>query len=162
MSKLGRKQERASRRFIERLAAGWLGCSVACAGATPSATTGGLSRLDPEVTRYRLLLGDNPVDPGQALRCYGACQERETPESYLQCLSECPGFEQTAGVACAPDEVPPRAACFTARPVPVGSEPQAGSVIIGVVANVALVVGVAAICASQTEPCAYSGAGLVP
>jgi hypothetical protein len=149
-------------RYIERLAAVWLGCSVACAGAAPSATTGGLSRNDADVMRYRLLLGENRVDPGQALRCYGACQQRDTPEGYLQCLSECPGFEQTAGVACAPDEVPPRAACFTARPAPVGSEPQAGSVIIGVVANVALIVGLASICASQTEPCAYSAAGLVP
>jgi hypothetical protein len=107
-------------------------------------------------------LSENPVDPGQALRCHGSCQQRETPESYLQCLSECPGFEQTPGVACEANEVPPLAACFTARPVPVGSEPKAGSVIVGVVANVALVVGVAAICASQTEPCAYAGAGLVP
>jgi hypothetical protein len=145
-----------SYRFIERLPVGCLLCCIACASATPSATTGSPSRPDPEVTRYRLLLGENPVDPGQALRCYGACQERDTPESYLQCLTECPGFEHTSGVACAPADVPPRAACFTARPVPVGSEPQAGSVIIGVVANVALVVGVAAICASQTEPCAYS------
>lgn len=150
------------RRYVERLAVGLVGCCVACAGATPSAATGSPSRRDAEVTRYRLLLGDNPVDPGQALRCYGACQQRDTPESYLECLSECPGFEQTPGVACAPDEVPPRAACFTARPVPVGSEPQAGSIIIGVVANVALVVGLAAVCASQTEPCAYTGAGLTP
>jgi hypothetical protein len=49
-----------------------------------------------------------------------------------------------------------------ARPVPVGSEPKASGVVIAVIADVALVVGLVSICASQTEPCSYTGAGLSP
>jgi FlaG/FlaF family flagellin (archaellin) len=44
----------------------------------------------------------------------------------------------------------------------LGSEPKTGTVVIAVIANVALVVGLASICASQTEPCSYTGAGLSP
>jgi hypothetical protein len=136
--------------------------SLHCGGVAPAPVTGAGGSQIPAVTRYRLLLRDNPVDPAQALRCYGACQSQETPEKYLACLAECPGFEQTPGIACAPNEVPPLAACFTARPVAGGSEPERSSVVIGVVGDVALVVGVASVCASQTEPCAYTGGGLVP
>jgi hypothetical protein len=135
--------------------------SLGCGGGSQPAAAPGPAR-DAGVTRYRLLLRDNPVDPGQAFRCYGACQQQGTPEAYLQCLAECPGFEETTGVACAPNEVPPVAACFTARPVAVGSEPRKDSVVIAVIANVALVVGLASVCASQTEPCSYVGSGPVP
>jgi hypothetical protein len=47
---------------------------------------------DPNAARYRLLLRENPVDPGQAFRCYGQCQSQTSPQGYLQCLAECPGF----------------------------------------------------------------------
>jgi hypothetical protein len=146
---------------VERwVAALLIGC-LHCAGATPAPVTSAATGGSAEVTRYRLPLRDNPVDPGQALRCYGACQSQDTPEKYLACLAECPGFEQTPGIACAPNEVPPLAACFTARPLAAGSEPDRSSVVIAVVADVAFVVGLASVCASQTEPCAASG-GFVP
>jgi len=149
-----------SRRLVEPIAFALLAAALGCssshrAPATPPA------RAASEVTRFRLLLSENPVDPGEAFRCHGRCQEQGTPEGYLQCLSECPGFEQTPGVACAANEVPPLAACFTARPAPLGSAPRAGSVVVAVIADIPLMVGVAAVCASQTEPCGYGG-GLVP
>jgi hypothetical protein len=145
-----------------RLVAAALVWSLGCGGGTPAVEAPTVARAGAEVTRYRLLLSENAVDPGRAFRCYGACQTQEAPEHYLRCLSDCPGFEQTPGIACAPNEVPPLAACFTARPVPVGSEPKAGAVVLAVIADVALVVGLASICASQTEPCSYTGAGLTP
>jgi hypothetical protein len=151
-----------SRRHAEWLAALGLAASVACAGSRQEPALGGAGSGDADVTRYRLLLRANPVDPGLAFRCYGACQQRETPESYIECLAECPGFERTPGVACTPAEVPPVAACFTAREVPRASEPDPNVVVVAVIAEVALVVGLAAVCASQAEPCAYAGAGLVP
>jgi hypothetical protein len=52
-------------------------------------------------------------------------------------------------------------ACSAARPAPVGSEPRAG-VVVAVIHDLPVVVGVAAVCASQTEPCSHDGAGLVP
>ena len=134
-----------------------LGCGSPQLAATPSHPTPPAG-----VTRYRLPLSGNPLDPEKALRCHARCQEQGTPEGYLECLSRCPGFEQTPGVACAPNEIPPLAACFTARPAPVGSEPRAGSITVAVIGGVALVVGVSSVCASQTEPCSYTGAGLVP
>jgi hypothetical protein len=136
--------------------------SLGCGGSTPTVAAPTVAHDDAEVTRYRLLLSENAIDPGRAFRCYAACQKQKAPEDYLRCLSECPGFEQTSGIACAPNEVPPLAACFTARPVPVGSEPKARGVVIAVIADVALVVGLSSICASQTEPCSYMGAGLSP
>jgi hypothetical protein len=148
----------AERRLLA-LALVW---SLGCAGGTPVAAAPSPPRLRVEVTRYRLLLHDNPVDPGSAFRCYGACQDRDTPQAYFECLSQCPGFEQAPGVACAPNEVPPLAACFTAHPVPLGSAPARGAVVIAVIGGVALVVGLASICASQTEPCSYASSGLVP
>jgi hypothetical protein len=147
---------------LERLAAALLIGCLHCAGGRPAPLTSAGAGQTAEVTRYRLLLQQNPVDPGQALRCYGACQSQDSPEKYLSCLAECPGFEQTPGVACAPNEVPPFAACFTARPLAAGSEPNRSSVVIAVVGDIPLVVGLASVCASQTEPCAYTGGGLVP
>jgi hypothetical protein len=137
-----------------------VGCSSnypAAAAPSASPTTG-----PAEVTRLRLLLSGNPVDRGAAFRCHADCQERDTPDGYLECLSACPGFEQTQGVACAPNEIPPLAACFTARPAPVGAEPRPGAVVVAVIGDVSLVVGVSALCASQTEPCSFAGAGVAP
>lgn len=150
-----------SRRAVEPVALALLAVGLGCSSGHLAPASPMASGAASDVTRFRLLLSDNPVDPGEAFRCHGRCQERDTPEGYLQCLSECPGFEQTPGVACAPNEVPPLAACFTARPAPVGSEPRPGAVVVAVIADIPLVVGVAAVCASQTEPCGYGG-GLVP
>ena len=110
---------------------------------------------DPNAARYRLLLRENPVDSGQAFRCYGQCQAQTTPQSYLQCLAECPGFEITPGVRCASDEVPPIAACFTVRQIPKQSEPSPGWVVLAVIANVALIVTLASVCASSSSQCGY-------
>lgn len=147
-------------RPVDAIALALLATGLGCSSSHRAPATSAAGAAS-EVTRFRLLLSDNPVNPGEAFRCHGRCQERDTPEGYLQCLSECPGFEQTPGVACAPNEIPPLAACFTARPAPVGSEPRAGSVVVAVIADIPLVVGVSAVCASQTEPCGYGG-GLVP
>lgn len=149
-----------SRRLVETAAAALLAVCLGCAGRQPASASPNAGAGD-DVTRFRLPLSSNPIDPGAAFRCHADCQERDTPDGYLQCLSECPGFEQTPGIACAPNEVPPLAACFTARPAPVGAEPRKGSVVVAV-HDIPVVVGVAAVCASQTEPCSYEGAGLVP
>lgn len=66
-----------------------------------------------QLMSYRLLLRENPVDPGEAFRCYGRCQDRPSPKSYLDCLSECPGF--AVDVACDEHDVPPVAACVGVR-----------------------------------------------
>jgi len=107
------------------------------------------------VARYRLRLRDNPVDPGQAFRCYGSCQDRTTPKSYFECLSQCPGFEITPGASCAKHEVPPLAACLTVRKVPVSSEPAAGQIVLAVLGTFLLVVGAASLCAASTSQCGY-------
>jgi hypothetical protein len=112
--------------------------------------------------RYRLPLRANSVSSSAALHCYASCQPETTPEAYLACLEQCPGFERTPGVACSPEEVPPVAACFTARALPTGDQPGTGLIVIAVVANVALVVGLAAVCASQDSPCTYMEAGVLP
>ncbi|HTV21874.1 MAG TPA: hypothetical protein VMG12_24460 [Polyangiaceae bacterium] len=151
-------------RTIEALGVALLAVALGCAGNRAPAADA--SARPPaaaaEVTRLRLPLSNNPVDRSAALRCHADCQQRTTPNGYLECLSECPGFERTPGAVCEPDEVPPLAACFTARPAPVGSEPRTGSVVVAVIAGAPIMVGVAAVCASQTEPCSYSGSGLVP
>jgi hypothetical protein len=139
------------------LCAALLGLSCASAGSAPPA----VPHAEDGVVRYRLLLESNPVDTGEAFRCYGHCQSTATPEAYLACLEECPGFEVTSGIACTPHEVPPVAACFTARPKAAGSEPDKNLIVIAVIADVALVVGLAAVCASQDAPCSYS-TGLGP
>lgn len=129
--------------------------SLACAsspatGAVPLASPAGAIA---GVVRYRLPLRNNPIDPGLALHCYADCQPRTTPEDYMSCLEACPGFETTSGVACGAQEVPPIAACFTARQVPPASEPEAGTVVIGVVAGFSVVVALASVCASSNTQC---------
>lgn len=148
---------RASALLVGVLLAAGLGCSSSRPAPAEPRTTALAG-----VTRLRLPLSNSTVDPGAALRCYADCQAWDAADGYLECLSECPGFETTPGVACAPNEVPPLAACFTARPAPLGSEPQAISSVVVVIGDVPVIIGVAAVCASQTEPCSPAGAGLVP
>lgn len=128
------------------------GC-LACSSAGPPRSGADLD--DPGAARYRLPLRANPVDPGQAFRCYGRCQSQASPVGYLQCLAECPGFDVTEGVRCAEDEVPPVAACFTVRSMPLSSEPSPGWVVLAVLANVALIVTLASVCASSPAQCGY-------
>jgi hypothetical protein len=132
----------------------FLASSLACSGAAgPSATAD--DRDESGVARYRLPLRYNAVDPGQAFRCYGQCQSEPSPTGYLQCLSRCPGFEITEGRRCADNEVPPLAACFTVRQIPKQAEPSPGWVVLAVIANVALIVTLASVCASSSSQCGY-------
>jgi len=110
---------------------------------------------DPDTTRYRLLLRENPVDPREAMHCYAGCQPQPTPRGYLECLMACPGFEITPEEYCAPDEVPPLAACFTARKVPVKAELPAGLVVLEVVGMFAIVIAAHSLCAASTAQCGY-------
>lgn len=126
--------------------------SLGCGGAQSTSST---SNYDPDVARYRLLLRHNPVDPGEAFRCYGRCQEHTTPDAYLTCLTRCPAFEATQGVACAPDEVPPVAACITARRLPDREETNSGYKVVAIIANVALIVALGVACTSSTTCGAY-------
>lgn len=109
-----------------------------------------------EVMSYRLPLRDNPVDPGEAFRCYGHCQEETSPKGYLACLSDCPGFVITPGEACYPHDVPPVAACLTVRKIPKTEQVDQGMVVLAVVGSFLLVVGLASLCASSHSQC---GAG---
>jgi hypothetical protein len=129
--------------------------SLACAGSNAGASSA--ANFDPDVARYRLLLRENPIDPGEAFRCYGGCQEQTTPDGYLSCLSQCPAFEVTQGVACAPHEVPPVAACITARRVPASDkrEVEPGYVVVAVLANIALVVALGVACTEASSCGAY-------
>ncbi len=128
---------------------------LGCGGASPHVESAA-DLEDPNAARYRLLLRENPVDSGQAFRCYGQCQAQTTPQGYLQCLAECPGFEITQGMRCAADEVPPIAACFTVRQIPRQSEPSPGWVVLAVIANMALIVTLASVCASSSSQCGYN------
>ena len=143
--------------WARRLGSGALAlCLLAGAGCSRGTSASSADDIsDPDVARYRLPLRYNAVDPGAAFRCYGQCQSQTTPVGYLQCLAECPGFEVTRGVRCADDEVPPIAACFTVREVPARSEPSPGWVVLAIIANVALVVTLASVCASSASQCGY-------
>ena len=72
----------------------------------------------------------------------------------MSCLETCPGFETTLGVACGAEEVPPIAVCFTGRQVPAASEPEPGTLVMGVVAGFTVVVELASVCASSNSQCA--------
>lgn len=112
--------------------------------------------------RYRLLLRDNPVDPGEAFRCYGGCQSQATPVGYVNCLTTCPGFEKDPGFRCAEYEVPPVAACLTARKINTDDEVDPGLIVLGVLAGTAIVIGLASVCAaSSSSQCNYP-VGLYP
>jgi len=127
---------------------------VGC-GATQKHSHALVALSDPHAVRYRLRLRDNPVDAGEAFRCYGRCQSEKAPQSYLACLVECPGFEKTTGMRCDATEVPPESACFTVRRQPASTETPPGMVVIAVVAGVALVVALSSLCTSSTQQCGY-------
>lgn len=116
---------------------------------------------DPDTVRYRLLLRDNRVDKGEAFRCYGACQKQGSPKGYVDCLTECPGFERDPGFMCADYEVPPIAACLTVRKVDADDELDPALIVLANVAGVALVVGLSSVCAATTSPsnCMYNYGG---
>jgi hypothetical protein len=121
-----------------------------------SRTASAVHRPDPDTIRYRLLLRENPIDPGEAFRCYGACQPESTPRGYIECLAACPGFEMTPYEYCAPQEVPPVAACFTVRKIPARTEPPAGLIVLEVVGSFLLVIGAQSLCASSKSQCGYA------
>lgn len=106
-----------------------------------------------ETIRYRLLLRENPVSPRDALHCFSGCQSSRTPSEYVDCLSQCPGFETTPDEYCSNTEVPPVAACLTVRKVPAGKEPPPGMVVLAIVGSVALVVGAASLCSISSSQC---------
>lgn len=110
---------------------------------------------DPDTTRYRLLLRENPVSPADAMHCYAACQPQVSPRGYLECLMACPGFEITPQEYCAPDEVPPVAACFTARKIPAKTEPPPGMIVLEVVGAFAIVIAAASLCNASASQCGY-------
>lgn len=128
--------------------------SCASSPATETPTTASSVSSNSALVRYRLPLRNNPVDAGRALHCYVDCQARISAEDYMSCLEACPGFETTLGVACGPEEVPPIAVCFTGRRVPAASEPEPGTLVIGVVGGFAVVVELASVCASSNSQCA--------
>jgi hypothetical protein len=129
---------------------------LCCAG--PQKKDPSAAIRDPDAVRYRLILRDNSVDKGEAFRCYGACQSATTPDGYVRCLSECPGFETDPGYKCADYEVPPIAACLTARKVRSTDEITPGYVVLSVVAGVAITVALASVCsASASSQCGYQG-----
>jgi hypothetical protein len=105
--------------------------------------------------RYRLLLRENPVDPGEAFRCYGSCQPQTTPRGYLECLSACPGFEITDHEYCSKDDVPPFAACVSVRKIPVKEEVPAGLMVLAVVGGFVLAVAAQSLCTSSQNQCGY-------
>jgi hypothetical protein len=139
---------------LQRAVAGLLiavqvgGCASSTSGA--AAPSSGPAH-QPGVVRYRLLLRENPVSPAQALHCYAECQAKPEPREYLSCLQACPGFETKPGVACMPEEVPPVAACFTAREANPAVEQDNGDVVIATIAGVVLVVALASVCASSSS-----------
>jgi hypothetical protein len=147
---------------MSRTLAPLLVVAVACGGRgvnSPS-TTG--TNVDPGAIRYRLKLRHNRVDPGAAFRCYGACQDAPSPKEYVECLSACPGFEKTPGMACDPMETPPESACLTVRKVPLSKEPDPGLVVLAVIGQVALVVGAASVCKASSSRCQSPPLGMPP
>jgi hypothetical protein len=130
--------------------------SSGCGGSGRSSNTAYL-RTDEDAVRYKLPLRDNTVDKHQASLCYGECQRETSPGDYLSCLSECPGFEVTAGETCSKNDVPPVAACLVVRKMKQTTEPdQTGLVVLGVVGSFVLVVTAASLCASSSSTqCGY-------
>lgn len=135
------------------------GCAGSSGGGGGAlAPPAGVEARQPGVVRYRLPLRDNPVSPPQAFHCYADCQAKPAPEEYVHCLQACPGFESTPGVACLPDDVPPVAACFTAREANAAIEQDTGELVIATIAGVVLVVALASVCASSSSTqCSLGG-----
>jgi hypothetical protein len=139
------------------IAAQSLGCGGSTGGAAAPPSGSG-ARLQPGLVRYRLPLRENPLSPERAFHCYADCQAKPEPRAYLSCLQACPGFETTPGVACMPEEVPPVAACFTAREANRAIEQDNGDVVIATIAGVVLVVALASVCASSSSTqCSLGG-----
>jgi hypothetical protein len=122
-------------------------CATSSEGAGAAGPT-----ANADTVRYRLPLRDNPAGSSAAFRCYNGCQPMPTPEQYLGCLEQCPGFETTEGAACGPEEVPPLAVCLTGRHTPPASEPQPGW-ILATIAGFVVVIGLASVCASSHVQC---------
>lgn len=127
------------------------GCLVVLAGcnnvkANPPKRSG-------DTVRYRLLLRENPVSPQDAAHCYAACQPEPTPKGYVDCLSQCPGFEITPGEYCSNTEIPPAAACLTVRRIPISKEPPPGLVVLAVVGGFALAVAATSLCSLSATQC---------
>ncbi|HKY36301.1 MAG TPA: hypothetical protein VJN18_10205 [Polyangiaceae bacterium] len=110
-------------------------------------------KRDGNTVRYRLLLRENPLSPRDASHCYAQCQSVSTPQRYVECLSECPGFEMTPGEYCSKSEVPPVAACLTVRRIPATKEPPPGLVILAVVGAWALAITAVSLCNSSSSQC---------
>lgn len=106
-----------------------------------------------DTIRYRLKLRENSVSPPEASRCFAACQSQNSPKKYVDCLSECPGFEKTPGEYCSASEVPPVAACLTVRQIPVTKEVPTGLVVLAIVGQMALVVGAVSLCSISNSNC---------
>jgi hypothetical protein len=99
------------------------------------------------IVRYRLLLGENPVDGEGAHRCYAGCREAASEDELLTCLSECPGFEVQVGVTCGPGDGLPRSICFTRGTGASGTEASdPGWLVLAILADMALYVGLASTC----------------
>lgn len=141
------------RYYAARSLAVILGSLVACNSPPKSAASAGGD--DPDAVRYRLQLHGNAVDPAAAFRCYGECQSAQTPERYLACLSECPGFEVTQGVTCSRTEVPPETVCLTGRKLRPKEQVSAAEVVVATIAGIAIVVAAASLCASSSSQCGY-------
>jgi hypothetical protein len=110
-------------------------------------------KRDSNTVRYRLLLRENPVSPQDAVHCYAECQSINSPQKYVECLSQCPGFEMTPGEYCSKSEVPPVAACLTVRKIPATKEPPPGLVILAVVGSWALAITAVSLCNSSSSQC---------
>ena len=129
--------------------------AMACAGPASSRKRASAAKAGTMggVVRYRLLLRENPVDPGEAFRCYGHCQNEVDPKAYLACLSACPGFEVTHGATCAKYETPPETACLTARQIPASADVPPGLVVLAVIGTFMVVVGASSLCALSSSQC---------
>ena len=152
----GRMREMARRGTAVLLSLLWACSGSGRSSSMPRSQGGvGAAGLTASVIRYRLPLRNNPVDSGQAFRCYGHCQSAETPQRYLQCLAECPGFEITPDAICGKDEVPPAAVCLTGRRMLASEKMEEGAVVLAVVGSFVIVVGAIALCASSKMQCSY-------
>lgn len=110
-------------------------------------------KRDDNTVRYRLLLRENPVSPQEASHCYAACQPKPTPKEYVDCLAQCPGFEITPGEYCSNTEIPPVAACITARKYPANKELPTGLVVLAIVGSFVLAATAVSMCSVQSSQC---------
>lgn len=89
--------------------------------------------------RYRLPLAGNPG----AAACYADCsglRSTTDDDTFLRCLSSCPGIEQTVNARCdltAPNDRPPMATCLTATAPKLGS---ARNAVAGIIVGMAVFV----------------------